>query len=409
MPPIEILLNRDIRHLVLDHAATSIHSEYSESKTLETVKFLDSCSISCIGPGAFRCCSSLRSIDISESVTTIGRSAFAGCKSLQSVNIPNGETAIRSRAFYGCRSLQSISIPNTVTTIDEYAFCGCASLQSVQMPDNLEMIGEHAFHRCTSLQSVHNPHSLRVIGSNAFRSCTSLYSVHIPNGVTYIGMGAFNGCTSLQSVHIPPNVTGITQFTFFGCYSLEQRQPDGCNYHDNTITWLRQRFNNIPIHQVCCDANSNTLVSSSPNILSTFIYENKQALTTTDAMGMTPLHILCCNPRATIEVMQVAVEEEPSLLTQTDVIGNTPLQLFLKCRSLVGTNQCLPSLHDLLAMRIKVEDLSILLLLNDNQQINLSNQDENTGLLPFMSAAVMSGCGLDVVFALAINNVNTIF
>ncbi len=151
-------------------------------------------------------------------------------------------------------------------------------------------------------------------------------------------------------------------------------------------------------------------------------------------MGMTPLHILCCNPHITAEMVRVIVgekeEDASALLTHTDVTGSTPLQLFMRCRgyeqeeeeeeedkydpwNLFGADEeeveSLPSLFDLLEKGISGEDLSILFALNDNQQIELSlNQDEETCLFPFMSAAVLPGCGLDVVYTLAMNNLDVI-
>ncbi len=70
----------------------------------------------------------------------------------------------------------------------------------------------------------------------------------------------------------------------------------------------------------------------------------------------------------------------------------------------------LVSLHDLLEiLGISGEDLSILFALINNRQIQLSlNQDEQTGLFPFMSAAVLPGCALDVVYTLAINDFSMI-
>ena len=52
---------------------------------------------------------------------------------------------------------------------------------------------------------------------------------------------------------------------------------------------------------------------------------------------------------------------------------------------------------------MKGEDLDILLILDSNQEIDLSSQDETTGLLPYMSAAMLSTCGLDLVYKMAMN------
>ncbi len=145
-------------------------------------------------------------------------------------------------------------------------------------------------------------------------------------------------------------------------------------------------------------------------------------------MDMTPLHILCCNPRLTAEMVQVLIERGPSLPTQTDVTGSTALELFLKSRGLLGedegddddddddddneveeSNIIIPTLRDLLERGIKYDDLAILfVLVKMNREIDFTNSDESTGLMPYMSAAASSECGLDVVFALAMENLDKI-
>ena len=122
-------------------------------------------------------------------------------------------------------------------------------------------------------------------------------------------------------------------------------------------------------------------------------------------MGMTPLHILCCKTNVTVEMVRVVVEGNPSVLTQTDVTDCSPFRQFLQSRNLLetgqGTNTTL--LSDILETGIKGEDLDILLILDSNQEIDLSSQDETTGLLPFMSAATLSKCRLDLVYTMAMN------
>ena len=95
-------------------------------------------------------------------------------------------------------------------------------------------------------------------------------------------------------------------------------------------------MNNLPTRHVCYHYGyNNTSSSSTFDNLSTLIRENKQALTTTDAMAMTPLHILCCNPHATAEAIQIIANVQPALLNQADMTGYTPLRLFMVRRNLV--------------------------------------------------------------------------
>ena len=406
-----------LRHLVLDGTTTRSTNntntittkEYSGSKTLETIKIIQSSNISCIGEFAFRDCKSLQSVHLPDGVTKIEEGAFAGCSSLQSVHIEDTTvTTIEKVSFRQCSSLQSIHLPAGVTSIKKGAFGFCSSLQTLHLPDGLKSIEELAFGECYSLQSLHLPDSLTSIGKYAFAGCISLPSLHFPDSLTSVGQQAFYECSSLRSIYIPNAVTTVVPNAFDLCKTLlfVHRHREHPNYHFDTITWLRQRFNNLPLHRACYDHgyNNNNVSSSALDKLSTIIQENKQALAITDAMGMLPLHILCCNPHATAELMQIVAEGEPSLLTHTDATGCTPLQVYLICRNLLETDQSIPSLEDLLEKGIKCEDLDALSVLDSNGEIDLLSRDKSTGLSPFMSAAVVKACGLDVMHTLAMMN-----
>ncbi len=258
----------------------------------------------------------------------------------------------------------------------------------------------------------------------AFCYCLSLQSINIPNTVTTIEDYAFCYCLSLKSIDIPIGVKTIKMNVFPACDTLKQRLKYGTNYHPHIGTWLRRRFDSLPIHQACYDANDDAQ-SGVVDHLSTLVQQQyKQALTATDAMDMTPLHILCCNPHITAEMVRVVVEKDEeyvsAYLAHTgDVTGSTPLELFMRCRGYLLVNageqvfgaevvESMPSLCDLLEKGIEVKDLSILFALNDNQQVDMSGKDEETSLFPFMSAAVLPGCGLDVVFTLATNDLDEV-
>ena len=141
--------------------------------------------------------------------------------------------------------------------------------------------------------------------------------------MTFICSYAFYSCTALKSIEIPDSITTIEYCAFDdGCDTLEQRETNGTHYNPDTQRWLCQRFHNLPIHQACHCANN---LLQSLHTLSALVQQNKHALTITDAMGMTPLHILCCKTNVTVEMVQVVVED-PSVLTQTNINNCTPFQ-----------------------------------------------------------------------------------
>jgi len=177
-------------------------------------------SVTSIGDEAFYYCSSLTSIIIPERVTSIGSSAFCGCRSLNRITIPNGVTSIGIYAFCGCRSLTSITIPNSVASIGYGAFSGCSSLTSISIPDSVSSIGGMMFGYCSKLTSITIPESVSSIGDEAFYECSSLTSITIPESVTSIGYSAFYQCSNLANITIPDGVTTIEHGTFSSCYSL---------------------------------------------------------------------------------------------------------------------------------------------------------------------------------------------
>ena len=238
-----------------------------------------------IGDGAFACCSSLQSINVSKDnkhfasvdgilfnkdLTAIVR--FPQKNDVKEYVIPTSVTEIRNSAFSGCSSLQSIDIPDSVTEIGDSAFSDCSSLQSIDIPDSVTKIGDGAFKNCSSLQSIDIPNSVTVIGNNAFKCCSSLQSIDvsndnmhfasvdgilfnkdltaivrfppkydvneyvIPNSVTVIGYGTFEGCSSLQRIDIPNCVTEIGDSAFWDCSFLQSITiPDGITIIGNEV------------------------------------------------------------------------------------------------------------------------------------------------------------------------------
>ena len=130
-------------------------------------------------------------------------------------------TSVGIGAFNICRNLTSIIFPDTITFIDWYAFYGCSGLSNIDLPNAITSIGDYTFCGCSSLTSIDIPDGVTSIGDGAFHSCSSLTSIDIPDGVTSIGDGAFYGCSSLTSIYIPDGVTTIADNTFKNCTNLK--------------------------------------------------------------------------------------------------------------------------------------------------------------------------------------------
>ena len=85
--------------------------------------------------GAFKNCSSLKTVSIGSNVTTIGDGAFQGCSKLTKVTIPAKVTKIGKNAFYNCKKLKTITIKSTsLKTVGKSAFKKIAKNATIKVP-----------------------------------------------------------------------------------------------------------------------------------------------------------------------------------------------------------------------------------------------------------------------------------
>ena len=126
----------------------------------------------------------LKSINITNSVTEIGAGAFANCPSLAEFN---GKFASEDHKCliidgklnsFAPSGLTSYTIPSSITTIGELAFYLNTNLESVELPQTLTNIENDAFYACEGLTSINIPEAVKVIGSKAFGYCNGLRSIY---------------------------------------------------------------------------------------------------------------------------------------------------------------------------------------------------------------------------------------
>jgi hypothetical protein len=387
--------------------------------------------ITTIGFGAFLRCKSLQTISLPSTLETIESSVFSGCSSLTRVDIPNSVTSIGSSCFSDCTSLTTINIPNSVKTIGTSMFQRCSSLKTIRIPNGVPEIGYNTFSECSSLESIQIPNSVENIEDEAFSECSSLSRINLPNSVKKIGNHVFWRCKSLVSIAIPPSLEWMGEYAiqhcsslasilmdfgsswwfgdygddFKGCHTLDQRQVHGfSDPHDAEIQiWLCIRFDNLPLHSACYN-NTDTLTM---NNLKNLIKKHNSLLTSTDAMLMNPLHTLCCNPTATVDMIKLLKAAQPNAASMKNVKGKTPLMMLLECMSKKYSvfhkyGKLLP-LVGLLEKGLDYNALEMILAFDDEMSLvsQMGKQDKTSGLLPFMYGASLADCGLDVMYELA--------
>ena len=350
----------------------------------------------------------------------IGAYAFQNCSSLTSIDLPERVKDIGPGAFEACSSLTSINIPQGVLLFDFDTFADCTSLVSVTLPQHLYHIGWGAFQRCTSLVSITLPKDVREIDDHAFNTCTSLVSFTIPQRDISIGRRAFEHCTSLTSIALPGAPYEVTIFdtAFNNCDQLDNRQiMDERNDIDilPTHTWLRQRFDGMPIHQACYEYQHDATIQEdiATNQLETIITANIATLHSTDAMGMTALHVLCCNPNATAHAIKALKDAHPNAASMRNVKGLTPLMMLLECEGLACNDfyvdEEFVSLFRVLELGVEYGVLEKIIGASDVEVGNrlvlaFERKDEESGLIPFMRAALLQQCTLDTVYRLAMRH-----
>ena len=145
---------------------------------------------------AFRNCTKVTSVSISNTVTFIDSNAFANCTGLIYLIIGNNVKSIAEAAFKKCSSLTSIIIGNSVTSIEDQVFSGCNALTIIKVEkDNPQYDSRD---NCNA-----------IIATSTNTLIMGCKTTIIPNSVTSIGYGAFRDCIGLESLTIPNSVTSI--------------------------------------------------------------------------------------------------------------------------------------------------------------------------------------------------------
>ena len=164
-----------------------------------------------------------------------GIDGFEGCTTLKGIDIPDSVTDIVTEAFMDCLNLSSVSLSNNITEIKNYTFADCA-IENITIPDKVTSIGNSAFYG-TQLSKVRfgENSKLLYIKDKAFYSAP-LENFVIPDGVTDIGEQAFYNCTELTQVIIPSSVTTIGKSAFDECSKLTQVFYEGTFAEWSNIT-----------------------------------------------------------------------------------------------------------------------------------------------------------------------------
>lgn len=183
---------------------------------------------------AFKNDKKLASIELPANLTYLGGGAFKNCKSLKSVTIPKGVTEINGETFVNCESLESIELHDNITSIHGETFINCISLKEIKLPSKITEVRGNTFQYCKSLKSIDIPEGVVRIGGHAFEGCSDLEEVNLPSTLKEIGSSAFRECSSLYQITIPKNTTSIAENAFKDSPTNKRYDGIGSNYINNS-------------------------------------------------------------------------------------------------------------------------------------------------------------------------------
>ena len=189
--------------------------------------------------GAFWGASNLKTITFSDGgkgLKKIDSLAFKDCSSLESIDLSNAEiTEIPVRAFENCTSLKSIKLPSTVTKIADNAFAGCSNLEEIKGLEQCKIseLSATAFDSCVRLKDINLSNAtIAAIPDQIFSGMRGLISATVPKTVTSIGTEAFYACKNLEMINglSDCDITKIGEKAFYNCWSLKEADLSGSSF-----------------------------------------------------------------------------------------------------------------------------------------------------------------------------------
>ena len=126
-----------------------------------------------ISAGAFRGCTNIVSVEMSDNIRTIGSSAFEGCTSLRKIRLSSSVTTLASCVFKDCTSLTDVDF-SFIKTFESKSLSYCY-IKSVVIPDGATL--ELNFCRESNVESVYIGENIHEIPVNAFWGCKKLKEV----------------------------------------------------------------------------------------------------------------------------------------------------------------------------------------------------------------------------------------
>ena len=169
---------------------------FKDSQTIEYFSVAHNDVFTTIGAEAFMN-SSIRDVDLFDSVTDIGARAFAGCAQLEELTLPDSLTTIGEGALDGLTGLKKLVVKCDPALIPAGVFANMPNLSEVTIESGA--VPAHMFEG-SGVTTLTLGAGVTEIGESAFAN-TALNAADLTN-VTVVGTGAFAN-TALTSIDLP--------------------------------------------------------------------------------------------------------------------------------------------------------------------------------------------------------------
>ncbi len=146
------------------------------------------------------------SVTLPESLVEFPR--LAALPVLERVTIPSSVASLPNGAFAGDSSLKTLDIPETITALGDNCFSS-SGLTEISLPDSITSMGKSDFEACRSLTKATLSGGVKKIPERTFYDCYMLEQITIPSGVTSIGKDAFRGCMALSDIYLPDTLASV--------------------------------------------------------------------------------------------------------------------------------------------------------------------------------------------------------
>ncbi len=217
---------QNVTSLTLCDEMKYIGDEAFYNSFVESVEFRN---VQDIGNGAFKLCTKLNNVDLSDATVNIANEAFYGCNTLTELSLPQSIKYIGKGAFAECTALSDVDlskINQSDCNIDDFAFYNCMALTNLSLSDKIARIGEGAFAAKSvtgNLKDFVFPRhisSTSGIGDFVLAGRTNLETVTMPSDYgrtsqVILPYGVFYNCINLKKVIFPADGGGSCGYVTF--------------------------------------------------------------------------------------------------------------------------------------------------------------------------------------------------